>query len=60
MIPRFYFPEGRPAAEDSREAAQAKINALFAGSPNGITIPAIKELLKEVLVCRPVAKRHCH
>eukprot|EP00884_Botryococcus_braunii_P021339 jgi/Botrbrau1/788/Bobra.0181s0041.2 len=48
QIPRFYFPDGRPIPEEVRARAQTKIDNLFRQYPSGLTIPAVKELVKEV------------
>ena len=48
MVPPFYFPGGKPVAEEVRQSAAAKIDALFDIYPDGLTIPAVKELVKEV------------
>lgn len=48
MVPAFYFPGGKPVAEEVRQSATAKIDALFDIYPDGLTIPAVKELVKEV------------
>ena len=47
-MPPFYFPGGKPVSEEVRESAAAKISALFDIYPDGLTIPAVKELIKEV------------
>ena len=47
-MPPFYFPGGKPVSEDVRVSAQAKIDAFFEIYPDGLTIPAVKELVKEV------------
>ena len=48
VVPPFYFPGGKPVAEEVRQSATAKIDALFDIYPDGLTIPAVKELVKEV------------
>ena len=48
MVPPFYFPGGKPVPEEVRVSAQAKIDAFFDIYPDGLTIPAVKELVKEV------------
>ncbi len=48
VVPPFYFPGGKPVSEDVRVSAQAKIDAFFEIYPDGLTIPAVKELVKEV------------
>ena len=52
VVPPFYFPGGKPVPEDVRESAAAKIGALFDIYPDGLTIPAVKELIKEVSATR--------
>ena len=49
MVPPFYFPGGKPVPEEVRVSAQAKIDAFFDIYPDGLTIPAVKELVKEVI-----------
>ena len=48
VIPRFYFPGGKPVPESKRRAVYRKIDELFRMYPDGITLPAVKELVKEV------------
>lgn len=47
VVPPFYFPGGKPVPEDVRVSAQNKIDAFFEIYPDGLTIPAVKELVKE-------------
>ena len=49
-IPRFYFPNGKPVEDDVRQAALIKIDGLLKQHSAGLTVPAIKELLKDVRV----------
>ena len=48
VIPRFYFPEGRPVASDVVGSAKAKMTSLLAAHPDGLTVAALKQLVKEV------------
>ncbi|KAK9833451.1 hypothetical protein WJX81_006419 [Elliptochloris bilobata] len=47
-IPRFYFPGGRPVPEEVLAAAAARVDALLAVYSGGLTIPGMKQLVKEV------------
>lgn len=47
-IPVFYIPRGAQTSPMAASAMQAKVDALFAMYPDGLTIPAMKELVKEV------------
>ena len=47
-IPRFYFPDGKPVAEELRSELQRKTDALLKRFSSGLPVPAIKELLKDV------------
>lgn len=49
-IPVFYVPRGAQASPSSHGLMQAKIDTLFSMYPDGLTIPAVKELVKEVRV----------
>jgi hypothetical protein len=44
----FYVPRGVQTSPQAASAMQAKVDALFAMYPDGLTIPAMKELMKEV------------
>lgn len=50
-IPVFYVPRGMQTSPKAASAMQAKVDALFTMYPDGLTIPAMKELMKEV--CKP-------
>ena len=52
-IPRFYFPRGGGVPADAHTLMQTKTDALFRMHPDGLTIPAVKELMKEVLSAQP-------
>mmetsp|Transcript_5146 Transcript_5146/g.14795 ORF Transcript_5146/g.14795 Transcript_5146/m.14795 type:complete len:540 (-) Transcript_5146:595-2214(-) len=47
-IPRFYFPRSERMASDALAVMHAKMDTLFSIYPDGLTIPAMKELIKEV------------
>lgn len=47
-VPQFYFPGGKPVPAEVREQALAKIDELFRSSPDGLAVPAVRELVKEV------------
>ncbi|KAL3140589.1 hypothetical protein ABBQ32_005162 [Trebouxia sp. C0010 RCD-2024] len=47
-VPQFYFPGGKPVPSEVREQALAKIDDLFRSSPDGLAVPAVRELVKEV------------
>lgn len=47
-IPRFYYPRGERLGSDTVAMAVAKMETLFSIYPDGLTIPAVKELVKEV------------
>ncbi len=49
-IPVFYVPRGAQPSPSSHGLMQAKIDTLFSMYPDGLTIPAMKELVKEVRV----------
>lgn len=47
-IPRFYFPGGRPVSDEVLAAAAARVDALLNVYSGGLTIPGMKQLVKEV------------
>lgn len=47
-IPVFYVPRGAHTSPTAASVMQAKLDALFGMYPEGLTIPAMKELVKEV------------
>ena len=47
-IPQFHFPNGRPLSREHSQAVQNKLDHLFVMYPHGLTVPAIKDLVKEV------------
>ena len=47
-VPQFYFPGGKPVSAEVRTAALEKIDELFRSNPDGLAIPAARELVKEV------------
>lgn len=47
-VPQFYFPGGKAVPAEVREQALAKIDDLFRSSPDGLAVPAVRELVKEV------------
>lgn len=50
-IPRFYFPRSERMASDALAVMHAKMDTLFSIYPDGLTIPAMKELIKEARPC---------
>ena len=50
VIPRFFFPGGPPIPEAVQRSMQAKLDSCFAAHPDGLTIPAVKDLMREVLL----------
>ena len=53
VIPQFFFPGGPPVPEAVQRGMQAKLDSCFSSSPDGLTIPAVKDLMREVSVhCR--------
>ena len=50
-IPQFFFPDGRPVPEEVLAAAAARVDALLAVYSGGLTIPGMKQLVKEVRLC---------
>lgn len=48
-IPQFHFPDGKPLSRETSQAVQRKLDALFQHYSLGLTVPAVKELIKEVL-----------
>ena len=50
-IPRFYFPGGRPVPEEVLSASTARVDALLNVYSGGLTIPGMKQLVKEVRAC---------
>ncbi len=51
VIPRFFFPGGAPVPEAIQRAMQSKLDQCFTAHPEGLTVPAVKDLVKEVLPC---------
>ena len=47
-VPQFYFPGGKPVASEVREQALAKIDDLFRSSPDGLAVPDVSEVVREV------------
>ena len=47
-VPQFYFPGGKPVPAEVRTTALEKIDELFRSNPDGLAIPAARELVKEV------------
>jgi hypothetical protein len=47
-VPQFYFPGGKPVPSEVRAAALEKIDELFRSNPDGLAVPAVRELVKEV------------
>lgn len=47
-IPRFYYPRDERVSSDAVALAKSKMETLFSIYPDGLTIPAVKELVKEV------------
>ena len=47
-VPQFYFPGGKPVPAEVRQAALHKIDDLFRSNPDGLAVPAVRELVKEV------------
>ena len=48
VIPQFFFPGGPPVPEAVQRGMQAKLDSCFSSSPDGLTIPAVKDLMREV------------
>ena len=48
IIPRFFFPGGPPIPEPVQRAMHSKLDQCFAAHPEGLTVPAVKDLVKEV------------
>ncbi|KAK9806607.1 hypothetical protein WJX73_008526 [Symbiochloris irregularis] len=48
-IPQFHFPNGKPLSKEHTLAVQSKLDHLFLVYPQGLTVPAIKDLVKQVL-----------
>lgn len=48
VIPQFFFPEGPPISEAVQHSMQAKLDQCFSLHPDGLTIPAVKDLVREV------------
>ena len=59
-IPRFYYPNGKPLSEEVQAGIQAKVNALLQVYAGGLTVPALKTLLKEVCACHLKEFVDCH
>ncbi|DBA83424.1 hypothetical protein WJX79_010649 [Trebouxia sp. C0005] len=47
-VPKFYFPGGKPVPAEVRASALEKIDELFRSNPDGLAVPAVRELVKEV------------
>jgi hypothetical protein len=47
-IPRFYFPGGRPVSDEVLAASAARVDSLLGVYSGGLTIPGMKQLVKEV------------
>ncbi len=47
-VPQFYFPGGKPVPAEVRASALEKIDELFRSNPDGLAVPAVRELVKEV------------
>ena len=47
-MPQFYFPGGKPVPAEVRASALEKIDELFRSNPDGLAVPAVRELVKEV------------
>ena len=58
-MPQFYFPGGKPVSAEVREEALAKIDELFRTSPDGLAVPAVRDLVKEVLGYTLLHSFHC-
>ena len=50
VIPQFFFPGGPPVPEAVQRGMQAKLDSCFSSSPDGLTIPAVKDLMREVSI----------
>ena len=48
VIPRFFFPGGAPIPEPIQIAMQSKLDQCFTAHPEGLTVPAVKDLVREV------------
>ena len=47
-VPQFYFPGGKPVPAEVREQALGRIDELLHSSPDGLAVPAVREMVKEV------------
>ena len=47
-VPQFYFPGGKPVPAEVKASALAKIDELFHANPDGLAVPAVRELVKQV------------
>ena len=56
VIPRFFFPGGAPIPEPIQIAMQTKLDQCFTAHPEGLTVPAVKDLVREV--CSPALTLH--
>ncbi len=56
VIPRFFFPGGAPIPEPIQKAMQTKLDQCFTAHPEGLTVPAVKDLVREV--CSPALTLH--
>lgn len=50
-IPQFYFPGGPRIPDTVKRDMQTKLDHCFASHPEGLTIPAVKDLIREVNDC---------
>jgi len=55
-VPQFYFPGGKPVPAEVRASALEKIDELFRSNPDGLAVPAVRELVKEVASSSAVLK----
>ena len=55
-VPQFYFPGGKPVPAEVRASALEKIDELFRSNPDGLAVPAVRELVKEVASAFAVLK----
>ena len=58
-MPQFYFPGGKPVPAEVRQQALAKIDDLFRSSPDGLAVPAVRDLVKEVSGQTSTCSCHC-